>query len=279
MQGYIKLYRKLMDSPVWSDPYYLKLWMYCLMKATHKERNVILGSKVATLEPGQFIIGRKSLTEDLNKGMKPKQELNESTWWRYLNNLEKFEMLHIKKTNKYSVVSIIKWSDYQESEQQMNNKRTSNEQQMNTNKNVKNVNNDKELFSSSSEQGFSEVMKFYQENLQRGISESPFNLSLITQWFDEFGSDLLLAAMKVAAKAEAKGVNFTEGVLKNWKEAGVKTLDEARTYQLQYKSSKKTYKNNVVQIPNYGGDHNIDGQDGKGNEQHPKPGRDVQLFK
>ena len=37
MQGYIKLYRKTMCSPIWQDPYYFKLWMYCLMKATHKE--------------------------------------------------------------------------------------------------------------------------------------------------------------------------------------------------------------------------------------------------
>ncbi|MBN6206239.1 DnaD domain protein [Ralstonia pickettii] len=279
MQGYIKLYRKIMDSPVWSDPNYLKLWMYCLMKATHKEREVIAGNQVVTLEPGQFITGRESLSEDLNKGAKPKQKLSDSTWWRYLNNLKNWQMLHIKKTNKFSVVSIINWHQYQETEHQMNIKRTSDEHRMNTNKNVKNVNNDKELFSSNSEQEFSEVMKFYQENLQRGISESPFNLSLITQWFEEFGSELLLAAMKVAAKAEAKGVSFTEGVLKNWKEAGVKTLEDARTYQKQYKSAGKTYKNNVVQIPNYGGEHNVNGQDGKGDGQHSKSSRNVQLFK
>ncbi|WP_405103123.1 DUF4373 domain-containing protein [Oceanobacillus sp. FSL H7-0719] len=39
---------------------------------------------------------------------------------------------------------------------------------------------------------------------------------------------------------------------------------------------KKPVKNNVIQIPNYGGDRNVDG---KGNEQHSKSGRDVQLFK
>ena len=143
MQGYIKLHRKLMDSAVWGDPLYLKLWLYCLMKSTHKEREVILGNQVITLKPGEFITGRESLSEDLNKGMKPKQRVNNTTWWRYLNNLQKLEMLHIKKTNKYSVVSIVNWCEYQENEQQMHNKRTSDAQQMHTNKNVKNVKNEK----------------------------------------------------------------------------------------------------------------------------------------
>src|SRR5690625_5107350 len=242
MQGYIKIYRKLMDSPIWSDPYYLKLWMYCLMKATHKEREVILGNQVVPLEPGQFITGRTSLSEDLNKGMKPKQKLNESTWWRYLNNLEKLEMLHMKKTNKYSIVSIAKWSDYQETEQQMNNRRTSDEQQMNTNKNVKNVKNISS--SNNSDADFAEIMKFYRENLQKGISESLYNYELIQQWFDEWGKDLLLAAMKLSAQREAKGTAFVEGVLKNWKDAGVNNLEQARQYQLQFKqSSNKSFHN------------------------------------
>lgn len=130
MQGYIKTYRKMMDSPIWQDPFYLKLWMYCLMKASHKEHEQIVGDSMITLQPGEFITGRMSLTDDLNKGMKPKQRQSETTWWRYLNNLEKWGMLNIKKTNKYSVVTVSKWDDYQGNEQEMNNKRTSNEQQM-----------------------------------------------------------------------------------------------------------------------------------------------------
>lgn len=143
MQGYIKLYRKTMCSPIWQDPYYFKLWMYCLMKATHKEHDQLVGNKILTLHPGEFVTGRTSLAEDLNKGMKPKMKQSEISWWRYLNNLEQWGMLNIKKTNKYSVVSIVKWNDYQESEQQVNNNRTTDEQQLNTNKNVKNVKNEK----------------------------------------------------------------------------------------------------------------------------------------
>ncbi|TFJ92167.1 replication protein [Lentibacillus salicampi] len=111
------------------------------MKASHKKREQIIGNQMIELEEGQFITGRQSLSNDLNRGVKPKLQQSEITWWRYLNNLEKWGMLNIKRTTKYSIISIIKWSDYQESEQQMNNKRTTDEQQMNTNKNVENVEN------------------------------------------------------------------------------------------------------------------------------------------
>lgn len=143
MQGYIKLYRKTLGSSIFQDPYYFKLWMYCLMKASHKQHEQIVGNQMIQLEPGQFVTGRQALAEDMNKGMKPKQRQSELTWWRHLNNLEKWQMLNINKTNKYSVISIVNWCQYQESEQEMNNKRTSNEQQLNTNKNVKNEENEK----------------------------------------------------------------------------------------------------------------------------------------
>lgn len=251
MQGYIKVYRKLMDSPVWSDPYYLKLWMYCLMKASHKEREIIVGNNVITLEPGQFLTGRNSLADDLNKGMKPKLRLSGRTWYRYLENLEKWQMLTIKKTNKYSVVSITKWKEYQETDQQLSNKSPSDDQQLSTNKNDKNDNN--ELFSSSSsnDEEFAEVMNFYQMNLQKGVTESPYNYELIDQWYEEWGSELLLAAMKLAAQREAKGTSFVEGVLKNWKNAGVKTVDDARKHETEFRNQKRNpYKNNVVPLKN-----------------------------
>lgn len=141
MQGWIKVHRKLVNNPIWQDPYYLKLWMYCLMKASHKEHKQLVGNQMVTLNPGEFVTGRKSLSDDLNNGVKPKQQLSERTWYRYLENLESWGMLTIKKTNKYSVVSINKWHDYQESDQQLTNNRPTVDHQLTTNKNVKNVKN------------------------------------------------------------------------------------------------------------------------------------------
>lgn len=148
LQGWISLHRKLMENAVWGDPNYLKLWIYCLFKASHQDHEQLIGNQMIQLKVGQFVTGRIALSDDLNRGVKPKLRLDELTWWRHLKNLEKWGMLNIKTTNKYSVITIDKYEVYQdiqdkveqETEQQMNNKRTSNEHHLNTNNNVNNVN-------------------------------------------------------------------------------------------------------------------------------------------
>ncbi|MGP4041924.1 replication protein [Gracilibacillus sp. D59] len=97
--------------------------------------------------------------------------------------------------------------------------------------------------SSNRDSDFKEVIQFYQSNLQVGISMSSVNQQLIIQYFEEFGKDLLLAAMKVAAKQEKRGMAFVEGILNNWRNAGVKTLEDARIYQHQFKRKKKPAPN------------------------------------
>ena len=141
MQGWIKLHRKIMYSPVWNEPGILKLWLYCILKASHKEREILLGQQVINLQPGQFITGRNSLHNDFNKGVKPANRVSATTLWRWMKMFEKCSNIVLKTNNKYSLVTIVNWEKYQGSEQEMNSKRTANEQQMNTNKNVKNVKN------------------------------------------------------------------------------------------------------------------------------------------
>jgi hypothetical protein len=143
LAGWIKLHRKLQENPIYANPFMLKLWVHCLMKASHKEHKQLVGMQVVDLGPGEFVTGRDALAEEFNKGAKPSDRVSALSLWRWLKNLENMEMLNIKSTTKYSVISINNWNEYQELEQQVNNKRTTNEQQMNTNKNEKNDKNEK----------------------------------------------------------------------------------------------------------------------------------------
>ncbi len=139
MQGWVKLHRCLMEKAIFDNPKLLKVFMWCLFKATHKQRDLFFGTRKITLEPGQFVTGRFSASEELN--------MNGSTVWRYLHTLKDNETIEIIANNKYTLINVVNWANYQvaddESEQQMNIKRTSNEHQMNTNKNVKNDKNEK----------------------------------------------------------------------------------------------------------------------------------------
>lgn len=143
-----------MKSTIWCDSDKYKLWNLCLFKAQHTKHTFMVGNQHIALEPGQFITGRNDLSDDFNYGVKKSKKISGLTLFRWLESFEKLEMLNIKKTNKYTIVTVNNWCKYQGNEQQMNSKRTTveqqmnntcttNEQQLNTYKNDKNVKNDK----------------------------------------------------------------------------------------------------------------------------------------
>jgi hypothetical protein len=147
MQGWVSIHRKIMNNPVWQNPNLLKLWMYCLFKASHAEHEILIGTQSIKLQRGQFITGRKALTEDLNKGVKPDQQLSEKTWERYMKNFEKWQMLSIEVTNKYSLITILNYDNHQggsrkigqESDHQLTNSCPPTYHQVTTNNNDINV--------------------------------------------------------------------------------------------------------------------------------------------
>lgn len=139
--GWISLHRKIRNSPAYSDPFLFKLWAHCTLKATYVEYEQQIGTEKITLQPGQFITGRDALADEYNRGVQPKLLVKPLSLWRKLKILEDMQLLNIQSTNKYSVITVLNWNEDQQSEQLMNNKRTTNEQQMNTNNNSNNSNN------------------------------------------------------------------------------------------------------------------------------------------
>jgi hypothetical protein len=142
MQGYIKVYRKMMNSAIWQDPDMFRLWMYCLMKASHKEHSVIVEKQEVKLQIGEFVTGRFRLHQEFNSGIPPRKQVKDTTLWSWLKKLEQMGNIDIKSYNKYSVVSIVNWSEYQGSlttePQQNDNEMTAESQQTDTYKNGKN---------------------------------------------------------------------------------------------------------------------------------------------
>lgn len=140
-QGYVKLYRQIEETSIWVDSDKFKLWIYCLLKASHTDSKTIVGNQEIELSSGQFITGRNALEAEFNKGVPKEKRVSGLTLVRWLELFEKMEMLNIKRTNKYSIITVLNWNKFQNNEQQVNISCTSNEQQVNTNKNVKNDNN------------------------------------------------------------------------------------------------------------------------------------------
>jgi uncharacterized phage protein (TIGR02220 family) len=141
-KGWIKLHRKLMDNPIFDNPNLLRVWLWCLLKASHDYHQQMIELQIVDLEPGQFVTGRFKGSDEL--------KINPSTFYKYLKTLEKLKMINLKSNNKMTIVTIENWRKYQvedaETYQQNNNKITTKEQQNNTNKNDKNDKNDKNIY-------------------------------------------------------------------------------------------------------------------------------------
>ena len=138
MEGWIKLHRKILDNPIiFKDKDYLATWIYLLLNATHKEIPALFKGKKIILQKGQLITGRKSMASQL--------KISESKIYRIINDFKSEQQIEQQTSNQNSLISILNWDKYQQSEQQneqqMNNERTTDEQPVNTNKNVKNERN------------------------------------------------------------------------------------------------------------------------------------------
>lgn len=142
LQGWIKLHRNMLNNPiVMKDSDHLAVWTYLLMKVTHKDYDIIYSGKRMTLTPGQQVFSRKSIADDL--------KISESKVQRILKLFESEQQIEQRTNRQSRVITIVHWSEYQESEQQieqgLNNERTTSEQRVNTNKNIKNIENNKNI--------------------------------------------------------------------------------------------------------------------------------------
>lgn len=117
MSGWISLHRKIRQNPVFYDLQLLRLWLICLMEASHKDHKTIVGKQAVDLKKGQFVTGRFQLGAKYNDGLKPKDRVKEITIWRWLKSLEMSGFLIIKSNTKFSLCTVVKWADYQGNDQ------------------------------------------------------------------------------------------------------------------------------------------------------------------
>ena len=143
-QGYVKLYRKSLASTVFGHEGLWKLFCLCLMRANHQEAEVVIPGllKPIKLSPGQFITGRFSLWEDyhqlhLKKKPRRKPLPTGKTLFQWLLTLQSMSILCIKSYNKYSIITVLNWNQYQQNVQQTFNRRSTGVHEQECNKNDK----------------------------------------------------------------------------------------------------------------------------------------------
>lgn len=160
--GYIKLHRKVLESGILKNHKLWAFWSWCLLKASHRDYEQVVGCQVVCLSPGQFLFGRKAASKEL--------KMSEQEIRTCLNFCLKVDRnLTIKTTNKFSIITLINWDTYQgrdddsnqQDNQQLTNKEPTTNQQLTTNKNGKNIKNEKKEDIGSDAQFWTELRSLY----------------------------------------------------------------------------------------------------------------------
>ena len=213
MNGYVKLFRSIEKWEWYTDVNTTKLFLHCLIKANHKAskwRGIVI-------ESGSFITSYGKLSAETGLSVR-----NVRT---SLNRLKSTQEVTHQTTNDYSIISIVKWSLYQSSEDladtendtvsdnQVTSKRQASDKQVTTNKNDKNVKNDK--------------------NNKKNGNFVPPTQDEVQSYIDEKGYSVV--AQRFISFYESKGWMVGKNKMRDWKSA----LSGWNTRNLEPKRSGK----------------------------------------
>ncbi|EKL7554219.1 DnaD domain protein [Enterococcus faecalis] len=245
--GYIKLYRKVTNSFVWTNANMFKLWSLCLMKASHKESRFIFNGQEIAVSSGQFVTGRAVIEKEFNEGVPRDQQIVGRTLWRWLKKFENEQMLSISSTPKYSVITINNWDDYQVNDQQVSNNRPTSVQQLSTYKNEKNDKNEKNINNNNKGSSIRSIW----ENNGFGLMSSK-TMTDFDYWISDFekigasqkdAEQLIIKAIEIAIDANARNYNYINAILIDWERRGFKSVEEREAARKQKKTTKQQKSN------------------------------------
>lgn len=149
MEGWIKLHRQIIEHPdYFSEPFTrVMAWIDLLMLANHKGMNMYVRGNKVEIKRGDTAIAQETLAT--------RWKWSRTKVKRYLNELEKDRQIVQQKSNVINTISIVNYDAYQSDDttessaddttedQQKADRKPAENPQKSTNKNVKNVKNDK----------------------------------------------------------------------------------------------------------------------------------------
>lgn len=106
MDGWLKVYRKITEWEWYNHSEMVHLFLHLLIKASPTEKTW----QGMNVQRGQVVVGRQKLSAETG--------ISERTIRTCLSRLEKSGEIEIKTTNKYSLITICKYADYQPAEHQ-----------------------------------------------------------------------------------------------------------------------------------------------------------------
>ncbi len=135
-QGYVILWRSIMDSAIWTNPKLLKVYQWCLFRANYKPLEEYKGLKKLNINPGQFITSYPHAKGELSMAT--------GTIYNYINLLKAERIIESKSYNKYTVITVLNWNDLQNPERISETKMKANCKQNETDNTYNTLNTDRD---------------------------------------------------------------------------------------------------------------------------------------
>ena len=133
-RGYVKLWRKFTDTSFFKNSHCVHLAVYLLLECNHEPHRFLFNGKEENCDRGQLITGLHKLNSATGISIRSLR-----TCLRILSNVG---FLTSKTTNKFRVISIVKYGDYQgKTTSNLTSHRHANDKQTTTNKKNKNEKN------------------------------------------------------------------------------------------------------------------------------------------
>ena len=123
-RGYVKTYRALKDWCYFKNSSAVHLLTFIILEANYKPEKREFKGNLVIINSGQLLTGRKYLSEQTG--------ISESSVERWLKKFVLCGEIEQQKSTKNRIITLLKWEQFQVSEQQADNKRTTSGQQTDT---------------------------------------------------------------------------------------------------------------------------------------------------
>lgn len=220
MAGFIKIYRQLEKWEWYTDTNTKSLFIHCLIQANHRDNKW----RGITVKAGSFVTSYEKLAVETGLSVR---EVRTS-----LKRLKSTNEITHETTSQYSVISIVKWANYQgydkqsdiqndtvsdmQDDKQVTSERQASDNQTTTNKNDKNIKNEKnkELTICKT----SDLLQIFEREFKRPLTQ--MDIQKICDWESKVGYDYVIHALRECIIYNTDGkklnTNYLDSILVGW---------------------------------------------------------------
>lgn len=234
MGGWIKIHRKMVNWEWYNDNNTKVLFLHLLLTANHKEQKW----QGITIMRGQKLTSLQHLADETHLSVKQVRVA--------LDKLKRTNEVTTKGTNRYTLVTIEKYSDYQDYDEE-NGKQSGNPhgspegKQRATNKNIKNIKEVEEVVKekTADEKNY---LKCYMENINPLIT--PYEIEMLNSYTDDLEEELIIKAIQDAVAHNVRTLAYVKSILDRYVKTGIKTIEQIKAQEINYKNKNNKKQEN-----------------------------------